>query len=104
MKAALWGVGGVVLLILVWVGVTAAGVASEASKMEALLKDQMKQHVDVATLKAKLAGEGYTVTTDGPPLKADGPRRSLLVTSVGLTLSAEFDGDGKMKGYHLDRG
>lgn len=103
-KVVGWVVLGVVTLVVGYGGFTAASVGSEASKMDSLLKESLKAHVDRETLRANVTAQGYTVTAESPALTADGPRHSFVVTTIGLTLKADFDGAGKMSGYHLDRG
>ena len=102
-KGAVWGiVGGVVGLVVVWVVVVAAGVGSEASNMDRVLKDQLHSHVTQDALASALSKEGYAVTP-GASFAATGPKHSLLVYTTWLTVTADFTPEGQMKGYQLAR-
>jgi hypothetical protein len=97
------GVCGVLFLALLSVGILAASVGKEASVMDALLKEDVKQNKSVAEVQKQLADNGYTVQEQAPKLKAVGPKHSIIVYSTNLTLEIGFDDAGKMHNYHLDR-
>ena len=97
------GIGVVVLGLLAWFAIVAAGVAGEASQVDQVLKDSMNQHMMQAQLSQKLSSMGFKMT-DGPEKSTgDGPTHSMLIYSTHLTVQLTFDADGKNTGYHLDR-
>ena len=90
-------------MIVVMVAILAIGVGGEASKMDALLKDDIAQHKSVAEMQKQLADAGYTVEAQAPAMKATGPNHSVVVYSTHLTLALGFDDAGKLTSYHLER-
>ena len=97
------GVGGLLLLIVIMVAVLAIGVGGEASKMDALLKNDISQHKSVEDMQKQLADAGYTIEAQAPAMKAVGPNHSIVVYSTHLTLALGFDDTGKLTSYHLER-
>jgi hypothetical protein len=96
-------VTGVLLLALIGVAATAAGVGSEASKMDTMLKTDVTQHTQKDAVKKQLADAGYTIEQESPNIKATGPNHSLVVYSTHLTLDLGFDANGGLNSYHLER-
>jgi hypothetical protein len=43
-----WSVSGVVLMLIIWVGVAAASIGGEASKLDTMLTKAMKDHRPIA--------------------------------------------------------
>lgn len=97
------GIGGILLLILIWVILVAANVGGEASKMDSMLKSDVNKHASLAEVKQQLANAGYVVQGDAPKMTATGPKHSLLVYTTWLTLDLGFDSSGLLTSYHLDR-
>jgi hypothetical protein len=103
-KGLIFGiVGGLVVIIVAWVAIVAANVGGEASKMDSMLKDDIKQHKAVDEVKKQLTDAGYTIEGAAPNFKATGPKHSLVVYTTWLTLDLGFDADGTIHSYHLDR-
>lgn len=96
-------VTGVLLLVVIAVAVTAAGVGGEASKMDAMLKADIGQKKQMEDVKKQLAGAGYTIEQQTPTLKATGPVHSLVVYQTHLTLELGYDPSGILVSYHLER-
>lgn len=96
-------IGGVILLVAIGFGVTAAGVAGEASRVHDLMEKDMTAKPTLDEVKKQLADEHYEVTGDLPTINATGPNHSMIVYQTHLTLRIEFNSEGKMNGYHLDR-
>jgi len=89
--------------ILLSVIVLAAGVGSEASKMDKMLKDDIAKHMSFSDIKSQLAQAGYTTEGELPTLKATGPKHSMVVYTTWLYVNITFDQSGTINGYHLDR-
>jgi hypothetical protein len=103
-KGLIFGiVGGVLLLVVVWVAVFAANLGGEASKMDGMLKDDIRQHKNLEDVKKQLVAEGYSMEGSSAQMKATGPKHSLLVYTTWLTLDLSFDDTGALSRYHLDR-
>jgi len=96
-------VGGLVVILLGSFGLFAMGVAKEGSKMDEAMKQDLSQHIALEDVKKQLTDQSWTVTGSGNQLLADGPTHSFLVVSTHLTLKLDFNADGKMTGYHLDK-
>jgi hypothetical protein len=96
-------VGVFVLLVLVSFGMFASGVAKEASKMDESLKQDLSQHLSFADVQKQLTDESFTTTGTGAELDAEGRTHTFIFYSTHLTLKINFNPDGKMTGYHLDR-
>jgi len=96
-------VSSVLLVVVVLFALVAATLGSEASKMDAMLKADMTQRMDEDAVRKQLTDAGYTIQGDAPTLKAAGPKHSLIVYTVWLTLDLTFDPSGVLISYHLDR-
>ena len=98
------GVPVVLLLIIVWVAVTAAGVGGEASSLKDFLDQSVKQRTPAESVKTKLTSLGYSLD---PPssgaMTGTGQKHSLLVYVTWLTVRVSFNPDGEANGYHIDR-
>ena len=97
------GIGGVVLLLLISFGVFAAGVAQEASRMDDAMKQDLSQHMALEDVKKQLSAQSYEITSSGTAFEANGPAHSFAVYSTHLNLKLDFNSEGKMSGYRLDR-
>ena len=93
----------IVLILLVWGGITAAGVASELSSVHTILEDAKTKHSTQAELTQKLKSMGYTLSDTPTESTGSGPNHTMLFLNTHLTVSLKFDADGKNTGYHLDR-
>jgi hypothetical protein len=96
-------VGGIALLLFASFGLFAASVGKEASKMDDAMKQDLSKHLALDDVKKQLTDESYQITGTGPEMDATGPTHSFVVYSTHLTLKLDFNSDGKMTGYHLDR-
>jgi len=104
-KAAFWGVPAFVLLLVVWVAVTAAGVGGEASQVKEYLDQAVSRQAPGQDVRQKLAGMGYDFASNaaGPELDAQGPHHSLLLYGTWLTVKVTLNPAGSTTGYHIDR-
>jgi hypothetical protein len=98
-----WSVFGVVLLLMIWVGVAAAGIAGEASKLDAMLTQSMKSHEPIADVQRKVTEMGFQLTPEGTGLKGKGPDHLAVIYRTWLTLEVSGREDGTTSGYHIDR-
>ena len=103
-KAGIWiGVVVVVVILLVWVGTTAAGMASESSTADSYLKGAIANHTTQQEISQKLTGMGFQMNDSKGSSTGTGPTHSLLVYSTHLVVNLTFDQDGKAMSYHLDK-
>ena|SRR5579885_3143929 len=104
-KAGIWiGVGVVLLILIVWIGMTASAISSEASAADSYLKGAVANKTPQAQVEQKLRDMGFTVTDSPGAAAGTGPTHSLLVYSTHLVANLTFDKDGNTHSYHLDRG
>lgn len=95
-------VSGLVVLVMVWVGVVAAQVGSEASALHDMLESKLHAKATRDDLQASLTSKGFSVEP-GATFVATGPKHSMLVYTTWLTVKAEFSAEGTMTSYHMDR-
>ena len=98
-----WSIFGVILLLLIWVGVAAAGIAGEASKLDAMLAKAMKDHRPIADVQREVTEMGFQLYADGTGLKGKGPDHLAVIYRTWLTLEVSGREDGTTSGYHIDR-
>jgi hypothetical protein len=97
------GIGAVLLILIVWVGLTVSAVAGESSKADAMLKDAVTNKMPQAEVSQKLKDMGFEMTDTPEASTGNGPVHSLLVYSTHLVVNLTFDKDGKTHSYHLDK-
>ncbi len=96
-------VGGVFVLLLAAFGIFAAGVGKEASSMDEKMKQDLSQHMALEDVKKQLMDQSYEVNVTGTQIDANGPSHSFIVYSTHLTLKLDFNAEGHMTGYRLDK-
>src|SRR5438105_5717757 len=95
-KGGIWlGIGLVLVILIVWVGMTVSAVAGEASKADAFLKEATANHMPQSEVSQKLKDMGFEMTDSPGTSTGNGPSHSLLVYSTHLTVNLTFDKDGK---------
>jgi hypothetical protein len=98
-----WSVAGVIGVCIVWVGIVAAIVGGEASKLDSSMKASLT-HSTADDIKKQISDMGFTLGNDSPSaLSATGPHHMAVVYNTWLTLDVQFGQDGKATGYHIDR-
>ena len=103
-KAGIWlGVVVVLVILIAWVGITAAGIGGEASRADAFLKDATVNHMAQADVSQQLKDMGFQMSDSAGASTGTGPTHSLIVYSTHLTVNLTFDKDGKTTSYHLDK-
>jgi hypothetical protein len=98
-----WSVSGVVLMLIIWVGVAAASIGGEASKLDTMLTKAMKDHRPIADVQREVTEMGFQLSPDGTGLKGKGPDHLAVIYRTWLTLEVSGREDGTTSGYHIDR-
>lgn len=104
-KTVLLIVAGIVVLCLVSIGIVAASIGGEASKVDSMLKSAFSSHATADQAKQQLEEAGFTASPSSTPreLIALGPKHSLIFYSSWLTARVTIGEDGKVHGYQVDR-
>jgi len=98
-----WSVTGVLVLLVIWVIIAAVGIGGEASKLDAMLTQSMRDKMPIAEVQSKVAAMGFTLSPDGQGLKGKGPDHWAVVYRTWLTLTVSGREDGTTSGYRIDR-
>ena len=98
-----WSITGVLLLLVIWVIIAAVGIGGEASKLDAMLTQSMRDKMPIAEVQSKVTAMGFTIAPDGQGLKGKGPDHWAVVYRTWLTLTVSGREDGTTSGYRIDR-
>jgi len=97
-------VGAVVLIAVILVVIMAIGLGGEASKLDAMLKQDVTSHASVDDVKKQLTDLGYQIgSSSATEISATGPHHSAIIYSSWLALTVTFNSEGKAVAEHFDR-
>ena len=82
-----------------------AGIASEASTLDTMLKKDVSDHVALDQVKKKISDMSFEVATNSSPTEIDatGPRHSSIIFHTWLQLKVTANQDGATNSFHFDR-